>query len=290
MLFAEILLGAAHAPLPGGGKHVVLIAAEPEYRSEEALPQLAQILERAGFQCTTLFSRDKNGAISPNETRHVPGLEALDRADLCVLMARFQAWPDEDMKHFDRYVKRNRPFLALRTSTHAFSFGDDPSEYASYSWDSKTWPGGFGRQILGETWLSHWGRHGQEGTRARPLGNHPILTGMGEIFVTTDLYEAHPPEQATVVLEGNIVSGLLATDPLRNDPQRPPQPAAWIMPGKRRVITTTLGSSLDLLDANFRRFLVQSALWAVKRDIPQGGQLDVSLVEPYKPSAWGFRP
>jgi len=42
------------------GKHIVLLAGDEEYRSEESMPMLAQILSNQGFQCTVLFSMDKN--------------------------------------------------------------------------------------------------------------------------------------------------------------------------------------------------------------------------------------
>src|SRR5690606_36548941 len=42
---------------PGKGKHIVLISGDEEYRSEEALPMLAQILaKRLGYTYTVLFS------------------------------------------------------------------------------------------------------------------------------------------------------------------------------------------------------------------------------------------
>lgn len=42
---------------PGKGKHIVLIAAEQEYRSEQSMPMLAWILStHHGFDCTVLFS------------------------------------------------------------------------------------------------------------------------------------------------------------------------------------------------------------------------------------------
>ena len=47
------------ADLPGAGHHILLIAGDEEYRSEEALPMLAAILaKRHGFHCTVLFSTD----------------------------------------------------------------------------------------------------------------------------------------------------------------------------------------------------------------------------------------
>src|SRR6266508_4385591 len=68
---------------PGKGKHVVLVSGDEEYRSEEALPQLAKILARHhGFKCTVLFAIDPaDGTINPNVS-NIPGLEALKTADL----------------------------------------------------------------------------------------------------------------------------------------------------------------------------------------------------------------
>ncbi|HEX8312620.1 MAG TPA: hypothetical protein VF614_14960, partial [Chthoniobacteraceae bacterium] len=41
----------------GKGKHVVLLAGDEEYRSEEALPQLGKILsQHHGFKSTVVFS------------------------------------------------------------------------------------------------------------------------------------------------------------------------------------------------------------------------------------------
>lgn len=67
---------------PGQGKHIVLISGDEEYRSEQALPQLAGILAaHHGFQCTVLFAIDPaDGAINPNVRDNIPGLEALSSA------------------------------------------------------------------------------------------------------------------------------------------------------------------------------------------------------------------
>src|SRR4051812_29560609 len=67
---------------PGKGKHVVLISGDEEYRSEEALPQLAKILSmHHGFTCTVLFAVDDDGTINPNRNDNIPGLQALRKAD-----------------------------------------------------------------------------------------------------------------------------------------------------------------------------------------------------------------
>ncbi|MBL8047473.1 MAG: ThuA domain-containing protein [Chthonomonas sp.] len=269
----------------GDDKRVVLIAADPEYRSEQAMPQLARIFARHGFQCTVLFAQDPAGTVNPTHTGLVPGLSKLENADLCVLMARFQHWADRDMRHFAKYVAAGKPLIALRTSTHAFAYpADSQSEFKSWSWDQPD--GGFGRRVLGETWVAHWGRHGAEGTRATPVGDHPVLRGVGPIEVSTDAYEAHPPASAQVLLRGANMAGLAAGSPLVNDPKRGPMPVAWIPAVRARVLTTTMGSSRDLLDANFRRLLLNAAAWAVGRTA--NGKEDVGLVGDYRPSEWCF--
>ena len=69
-------------------KNIVLISGDEEYRSEELLPQLAKILAvRHGFRCTVLFAIDpKDGTVNPDRLDNIPGLEALDSADLLVIL------------------------------------------------------------------------------------------------------------------------------------------------------------------------------------------------------------
>src|SRR5918996_3943024 len=67
---------------PGRGKHIVLLAGDEEYRSEEALPMLAKILsQRHGFKATVLFPLDADGTINPDNQKSLPGAAALDSAD-----------------------------------------------------------------------------------------------------------------------------------------------------------------------------------------------------------------
>ena len=96
---------------PGKGKYIVLISGDEEYRSEEALPQLAKILAvRHGFKCTVLFAIDpKTGTINPNVTDNIPGLESLKTADLMVIFTRFRNLPDGQMKYVADYIDAGKP-------------------------------------------------------------------------------------------------------------------------------------------------------------------------------------
>src|ERR1700691_4475414 len=73
---------------PGAGRQIVFLTGDEEYRSEGGLPQMAKILaERYGFKCTVLFAiNPTNGAIDPNYNKSLPGAEALDSADVIVML------------------------------------------------------------------------------------------------------------------------------------------------------------------------------------------------------------
>src|SRR5581483_3218491 len=187
---------------PGHGKYIVLIAGDDaEYHSEEALPQLAKILAvHHGFKCTVLFSiNPADGTIDPRQNRSLPGLEVLQKADLLVLFMRWRDLPDDQMKMLVDYIQSGRPILAIRTGTHPFQLKTSKS-YEKYSWNSTVpgWEGGFGRKVLGETWVAHHGQHGKQSTRAwiaPGAEGNPILRGIpnGSIWVPTEVYEVRLP-------------------------------------------------------------------------------------------------
>lgn len=286
---------------PGKRKHIVLVSGDEEYRSEEGLPQLAKILAaHHGFQCTVLFSIDpRTGFIDPNCVNNIPGLEALDTADLMILLTRFRDLPDEQMKYIVRYVESGNPIIGLRTATHAFNLKTSQT-YAKYTWNNKNWLGGFGGQVLGETWVKHHGQHGKQSTRgvfARDMGSHPILRGIrdGEIWGPTDVYEVHPGGDSKVLVLGEVLSGMKPSDPPVQGPVNDPKmPVAWTktytgaLGKKARVFTTTMGASQDLLNAGVRRMIVNAAYWTMHMDRKIDPDRSVDLVGNYQPLPFGF--
>ena len=216
---------------PGKGKHVVLIAADDEYRSEELIPQLAKILAlRQGFTCTVLFAVDPEGKVNPGTKDNIPGLEALKTADLLVFFARFRELPDDQMKLFVDYLDSGKPLVSLRTSTHAFNYTQHKdSPYARYSYNSKSPAGGFGREVVGETWVNHYGKHQKESTRgviAPGMEKHPIVKGADDIWGPSDVYALNSltGDSQPIVL-GQVLSGMNPTDP--PTPGKDLVPVAW---------------------------------------------------------------
>ena len=284
---------------PGGGKHVVLLAGDEEYRSEEALPMLAKILSKHhGFRCTVLFSVDPDGTINPNKSDSLGKPEALDSADAIVTSLRFRKWPDEAMGKFDAAIKRGVPVVALRTSTHAFQLPGE-SKFREYN--------NFGKTVLGEQWVSHWGDHKKEATRGlveKGAEKNPVLNGVGEIFGDSDVYEAYPPQDATILLRGQVLKSMTPTDPpaarektrasdkQKQDINSPMMPIAWTREVKNdagttnRILTTTMGAATDLKDENLRRLVVNGVFWGCGLPVP--AKADVSLSGSYEPSDYSF--
>ena len=287
---------------PGQNKTIVFLAGDEEYRSEECLPMLARILAvRHGFKCTVLFPiNPADGTIDPVTLTNIPGMEALDNADLCVMALRFRELPDDQMKHFVDFLHAGKPVIALRTSTHAFQYANNKkSPYASYDWQSTTWPGGFGQQVLGETWVSHHGDHGKESTRGslNPVfKDNPILKGVSDIWAPTDVYTvSHLPSDAQVLVYGQVLTGMKPTDPpVENAKNNPLMPLVWVRSyhwpdGKTsKVVTTTMGAAVDLENEGLRRLLVNACYWAVGLENRIPSVADVTYVGDYKPLWFGF--
>lgn len=275
---------------PGKGKSIVLISGDEEYRSEEALPQLGKILAtQHGFTCTVLFAIDpKTGEIDPNNSNNIPGLKALKSADLMIIATRFRDLHDEQMQHIVDYVDSGKPIIGMRTATHAFNIGGG-KKFSNYSFRSKEWDGGFGRQILGETWISHHGGHGRQSTRAiiaKGMEKHPITRGCEDVWGPTDVYGVRLPlpKGCQPLFMGQVLEGMKPTDkPLAGKKNDPLMPVGWInsYEGKSgntaRVFATTMGASTDLENEGVRRMLVNASYWCVGLEdkIPMQAKVDI---------------
>ena len=314
--------------------NVVLVSGDEEYRSEEALPQMAKILSsRHGFNCTVLFAQDPTypGIADPNYGNNIPGLEKLEEADLMIIFTRFRALPDSQMVHVECYLRSGRPVLGIRTATHAFRMNNAPFEsnylhYGNYYDGDDEWKGGFGRLVLGEKWISHHGSHGHQSTRgvaAPGSEQHPLLTGIepGSIWGATDVYGVRLPlpGDASPVLLGQVVNragerddndpllGMQPTDSelpgleMRKNEQgdevevelnNPMMPIVWTksyqIPGGQqgKVVTSTIGASVDLLQEGTRRLLVNGTYYLLNLEVPE--QANVDLVGSYDPSRFAF--
>jgi hypothetical protein len=214
---------------------------------------------------------------------------------------RWRDLPDEQMKMLIDYAESGRPILAIRTGTHPFQLKSSKT-YEKWSWNSTVpgWEGGFGRKVLGETWVAHHGEHGKQSTRALfapGAAEHPILKGIqsGEIWVPTEVYEVRLPMQPSCqpLLLGEVLSGLHPTDPpVSGKVNDPMMPVAWTNhftgdQGKTaRVFVSTMGAADDLESEALRRLLVNAAYWTLGLEKQIPAKADVALVGEYHPHSY----
>jgi len=284
---------------PGQGRHIVFVTGDEEYRSEDSMPQLAKILAvHHGFRCTVLFAINRDsGEIDPVTVDNIPGLAALQTADLMVLFTRFRELPDAQMKYIIDYTNSGKPIVGLRTATHAFRYQrHKDSPYAKYSFNNRTFAGGYGRQVLGETWINHYGHHQRESTRgfiAKGQENHPIVRGVEGIWGPSDVYGITTLSgDSKPLIMGQVLKGMAPQD--QPNPDKKPVPIAWTKTytgtrGKTsRVFTTTMGHSFDFKNEALRRLMVNACYWGMELEDRIPPRSKAELVGEYNPTAIGF--
>jgi hypothetical protein len=268
-----------------------------------------------------LFAIDpKTGLIDPNNRQNIPGISSIKDADLVIVFLRRRELPDEDMKVINDYLMTGKPVIGIRTATHAFAPapGSNWIHYGdTYHGDKKDWGGGFGRLILGETWVNHHGNHKHESTRgilAPDAAKHPILRGIhgGEIWGSSDVYAVRLPlpRDAMPLVLGQVIArkgkydesdrfyGMRPDDgpPVKGAKNDPMMPIAWTksyqLPGGKPGIafTSTIGASVDLTNQAVRRLLINAVYFCLGMEdkIPEKGT-NVDIVGDYEPTKFEFR-
>ena len=286
---------------PGEGKHIVLIAAEQEYRSEESMPMLARVLStHHGFDCTVLFSVNGKGEVDPtmpapfedkSQRHRIPGLEKLKSADCVIWLSRFMQLADDQKELFHDYFDSGKPLIALRTANHGF-WGGKP-----YTLDGKNVPL---RDLLGGTFQGHhggWHREATRGVIVEQNQDHPILTGVQNIFGTSDVYRCHndkfpfPKDCVDLVLGQPLVN--LKEDAAANE-DKEPLPVAWTKTWRgnqgleSRIFHFTMGSAEDFENEGVRRLTINGVYWGLGLEDAIQAERSVEIVGNYKPKKAGF--
>lgn len=290
---------------PGNGKHIVLIAADQEYRSEQSMPMMAGILSRRhGFHCTVLFNINEEGLVDPTmpvypergkeeefKSHNIPGLEHLKSADLVIFFTRLLTLPIEQQEMIVEYLDSGKPFIALRTANHGFR------RPLPYKMDGKQVHFG---EIVGGTFLSHHGNWHQDSTRGdivEAMKDHPILTGVKDIWGPSDVYRTYRegeslPEDCTALVYGQPLIGREFGGP--SNPNKIPLPVAWYKnwttsEGKEaRVFHSTMGSAKDLESPGLRRMVINSVYWGLEMEDAICADSNIDYVSEYHPLSSGF--
>lgn len=287
---------------PGKGKHIVLITAEQEYRSEQGLPMLARILSQShGFDCTVLFLTNEKGEVDPTLkirweqkgiVHNVPGLEHLKNADLMILFSRLLTLPDDQIAHIIDYLDSGKPVIGIRTANHGF--------LENFPYEKNGKKVHFGKDVLGGTFLGHHGNWHADSTRGifvEEQKDHPILTGVDDIWGPSDVYRTYRegeslPDDCTPLVYGQPLMGRSHGDAI--NPKKIALPIAWTKSWRTttgkdaNVFHTTMGSARDLQSAGLRRMTINAAYWCLDLSDKISADSSVDIIGDYEPLESGF--
>ena len=296
--YTRELMAFLEPPKPLSGRKIVFICGDEEYRSEESMPMLAEIIHRDfGGDITVCHALAEDGTIDPNRLDHIEGLDAVKDADLVVMYTRFRALPDDQLKIITDFAASGKPMVGFRTSTHAFRYpGDNPHAKTM----NNEWP----IQVFGQKWITHHGHHGDNEQRltdvtiSKEQKTHPTLRGVEPFKAYSWLYHVDgggdrlPPEAQVLTMGHSLISGYEKSG--RTDRFPLDQPVSWVMerdeaglPG--RVFFSTTAHPYDFREPSMRRHAIQGILWAMGQEelIPEAG-VKTDIIGVYEPRPSGF--
>lgn len=261
LIFLALFVASASAEKP----HAVIICGTYHYSPQKTMPPFAAELERLGFRTTV---------ISPNwdpekDKRGLPGLEALETADVALFFVRFLKLEDAQLTHITKYLESGKPVVGFRTSTHAFKY---PKGSPNFDLNHS-----FGRDALGTPYQIHL--KGSTQIKFAPEANsHPILAGVpegewtspGTLYLTKLQPGIKPLLIGTGKSGGNKTTtksngfGTHKIDPVMTDT------VAWTWKNKwgGRTFTTSLGHVGDFAVPQSMRVMVNGLFWAAGQDVP----------------------
>jgi len=254
-------------------KHVVFVTGDHEYGGEETMPMFADELQKNyGLKTTVLKSFPDQ-----NAEENIPGLEALDEADLAIFFLRWRRLPVEQVSHIENYVKAGKPVMGFRTTSHSFKYPErHPLEHWN-AWAAETFgaPPGWGADGHG-----HYGHNSSTDVSIIPeAADHPVMKGVtGPFHVRSWLYRVvpkWPPADATPLLMGKAI-----------EPNKPAEdnPVAWTWTNKYggRVFFTTLGHPEDFKAEPLLRLLVNAVHWCLGLPVPDPWKGPFKMDAPYQ--------
>jgi len=254
LLIVPILTGLIFASpgelksAPNGLPKLVIVCAEEEYKTEQTLPAFAARHLRKRFNIAYVFG-DKE------DRNRLAGIEALEDADLAILSVRRRTLPKEQLAIVRNYLKRGRPLVALRTTSHAFA----PLHGAAVPEGCESWEQ-FDRDVLGCEYEGHHGAPVADGPQTAiaiepSAAGSPLLTGVGSdgFNVSASLYKNRDLNPAAMVL----LRGAFGSEK---------EPVAWTFETawRGKVFYTMLGHPNDFRNPRFQRLLLNAIDWAAQ--------------------------
>ena len=277
LLLSFVLLSVFGHPATAQTKKqplIVFVTGDHEYSGEFTLPLIAAELEKNyGFRTKVLKAYPNQ-----NAEKDIPGLEALQEADLAVFYLRWRQLPPEQLEYIDKYLKSGKPVMGFRTTTHAFNFpkGDAYVRWNAFGEFALNAPPGWG----GKAAHTHYGHESSTDVAViESSKNHPILTRVAPSFhVRSWLYRVlpdYPTKGSEWLLMGKSVNP---------DKAAIENPIAWTGTNSfgAKVFTTTMGHPEDFQVEAFQRLVINAIHWELGKKVPKNwkGKIDINV--PYR--------
>lgn len=263
--FIAASLCAVNLAIAADKPHAVIVVGTHHYSPQKTMPQFAAELQKLGFE-TTVINPDWD---PEKDKRGLPGIEALESADVGIFFTRFLKLDEEQLKPVITFLESGKPVVGFRTSTHAFNY---PKDHPRAELNDS-----FGRDALGTPYQIHLAG-ATEVTLAEAAKEHPILTGVEQAKWVSPgtLYLTKPESGITPLLMGTgsprgkkaqVRTNQFGThnlEPVMTDT------IAWVWENKwgGRTFTTSLGHVGDFAVPESMRVMVNGVFWAAGLDVP----------------------
>jgi type 1 glutamine amidotransferase len=267
LLLGLLIFSSSSFSLGQEKPHVVVVVGTHHYSAHLTLPPFSKELERLGFRTSLVMGE---GDPEKKTENVLPGIEALDDADVAIFYARFLNLPDKEWKQVESYIKSGKPMIGLRTANHAFKF---PKEDPRFHWND-----GFGRRVLGTPYVAHQSTETNI-SLIEKYKTHPILTGVNktnwESAAKLYLTRLQPGCVPLVLGEGEGKPRLLEKSfgtIQVNESETDVVAWTWQNEWDAKVFATSLGHAEDFGEESFTRMLINGVCWATDHPLPNADE------------------
>ncbi|MBS0205854.1 MAG: isochorismatase family protein [Planctomycetes bacterium] len=243
--------------------HVVILAAEDEYRTEVTLPAFAAKHLGKDFKVSFVFQ-------SATNKYDLPGVDVVNDADVLLVSVRRRPLPAAQLDLIKKYVAAGKPVVGIRTASHAFHLLRDKTPDGLAAWPE------IDAQMIGGNYRGHTEGATRGIVRALPGVKHPILTGIPAAEFTSGgtLYLNTPLDpRATELMRGRV----------EGNPQQ--EPVAWTFQRQDggKTFYTSLGHKDDFEQPEFNRLLKNGIYWAAGLEIPKDDPATAAAIPGWQP-------
>ena len=274
LLLIFVISGNSQAASLNKNPLIVFVTGDHEYGGESTLPLIAAELEKNyGFRIKVLKAFPDQ-----NSEENIPGLEALNEADLAVFFLRWRRLPADQIQFIDAYLKSGKPLVGFRTTTHAFNYpkGHPLEKWNAFGEFAFNAPPGWG----GVAKHTHYGHESSTDVSIIPSeANNPILKGVENNFHARSwLYQVLP----SYPIKGSVA--LLMGHPINPSPASAyDNPVSWTGTNSfgAKFFFTTLGHPDDFNQESFQHLVINGIIWAAGKKIPKKWAGKIIMNVPY---------